>query len=452
MKHQSIDRGARRFVWAVWLVMLIIALICLISYGRNIPLAEDWLLVAPLTDHEPNLVRWLWSQNNEHRIPLPRLILLGLLKLTNGDFRSGMLFNILLLSLIAAISIQVARSLRGGRNSYADAFFPIALLNIGHWPNLFWSWQLTFVLPTALTYIILWLLLLDPRLTNLRSAWIAGISLILLPLCGANGLLFVPFLSLWLIYCGVLHYKSVKVEQQWLSVFLIASVAIALGLVGIYFYGYQRPTWNPPSPGLGATLETAAKFLAYSFGPVAAWSWRLFIIAALIVVVPSVGIVFREALRTRGYERSRAMGILLFCSILALFALAIGYGRAGLIPTQGFPIRYVIFAVPALCTAFFIWELYGSPKWQRIFQWGLCLAMCFLLPLNMIAGFVMMGNWYDSVMDAVERDIAVGVPISILAERHRDSLIHWWEKPKLAENIEMLYEDRIGSFAQIKVK
>ncbi len=45
------DRGARVFVWSVWLIMMLFALACIAKYGRNIPLAEDWQLVAPLTGH-----------------------------------------------------------------------------------------------------------------------------------------------------------------------------------------------------------------------------------------------------------------------------------------------------------------------------------------------------------------------------------------------------------------
>jgi hypothetical protein len=108
------------FVWSVWLVMMLVALACIAKYGRNIPLAEDWLLVAPLTGNEPDLTSWLWAQNNEHRVPLPRLILLALLKITNGDFRAGMFFNVITLGVIAFATIQVARHLRGGRTSFVD--------------------------------------------------------------------------------------------------------------------------------------------------------------------------------------------------------------------------------------------------------------------------------------------------------------------------------------------
>ena len=433
--------GARVFVWSVWLVMLLVALACIVKYGRNIPLAEDWNLVAPLTGNEPDLLGWLWAQNNEHRVPFPRLVLLGLLKMT-GDFRVGMFFNALALGMLAAVAILVARHLRGGTD-YADAFFPILLLHIGNWENLVWSWQLSFVLPIVLVCLVFLVMITRPILATPGAAIFTGVSLMLLPLCGAIGLIFIPFLAPWLIYCGVRNRRSPDGR------FLIACAAIALCLVGLYFVGYNRPDWNPPSPGIGATLKTAAKFVAFGFGPVAAKSWALFVMLTFGILVPSGAVAVLGTIRHRGWERHRALGVLLFCSILAVFALAIGHGRAGLVPTVGLPMRYVLLAAIAFFTAFFVWELYGHPRWKTTVQRGLLLMMCLLLPLNTLAGFGWR-DWYVQGMKAVEQDLLAGTPRSILAEQHRDFLVHWWDENKLAEHMQMLHDAEIGLFVQIQ--
>jgi len=444
-------RVARVFVWSVWFVMMLFALACIARYGRNIPLAEDWQLVAPLTGHEPNLVGWLWSQNNEHRVPLPRLMLLGLLKVTNGDFRVGMFFNAIALGVLALAMIQVARHLRGGRTEFADAFFPVALLHMGNWENLVWSWQLSFVVPTALICGILLVMLACPTLATPGAAVFVGVSLVSLPLCGGVGLLFVPFLALWLSYCGVLHWYAVKTNggRQWISGFLLGSAAIALCIIGLYFVGYQRPSWNAPSPGVGATLQTAAKFLALGFGPVAAKSWKLSIFVAFALLVPSIGVAVSGVLRHKGLERHRALGMLVFFSILVVFALAMGWGRAGLVPTVGMPMRYVLFSVPALCTAFFVWELYGSRRFRTLVQRGLLLGMCLLIPFNTMAGF-QWRDWYLGGMNAVEQDLLAGTPRSLIAKRHREFLIHWWDETKLAAHMQMLHDTGSGPFAKMR--
>ena len=445
------DRGARVFVWSVWLIMMLFALVCIAKYGRNIPLAEDWQLVAPLTGNEPNLVSWLWSQNNEHRVPLPRLILLVLLKVTNGDFRVGMFFNVITLGVLASLMILVARHLRGDRTDYADAFFPIALLHMGNWENLVWSWQVGFVLPTAIICGVLLVMIAHPTLTTPGAAVFTGVSLVLLPLCGGNGLLFVPFLGLWLSYCGVLQWYAVKTNggQRWTSGFLLGSAAIALCIIGLYFVGYQRPDWNPPSPGVGASLQTGAKFLALGFGPVAAKSWKLSIFVAFAVLVPSLGMAVRGVLRHKGLERHRALGVLLFFCMLAVFALAMGWGRSGLVPTAGMPMRYVLLSVPTLCTAFFVWELYGSRRFRTLVQRGLLLGVCLLIPFNTMAGF-QWRDWYLGGMNAVEQDLLGGTRRSLIAKRHREFLIHWWHEAKLAAHMQMLHDAGSGPFAKIR--
>ena len=448
------DRGAKVFVWSVWGVMLLITLISLARYGRNIPLAEDWYFVSPLTGNEPHLVSWLWSQNNEHRIPLPRLILLGLIKLANSDFRSGMVLNIVALGGLSLTMIRVAGSLRQGRTSWADAFFPLALLHLGNWENLFWGWQFSFVLSVVLTCTILLVLVSNQTLMTPKAAVVAGIALLLLPLCGATGLMFVPILALWLGYCGVLHWYQIKTKggQRWISIFLIGSAVVALALTGLYFVGYQQPTWNPSNPGLISSLKTAAKFLALGFGPAVELSWPLSTMLAIGILLASGGLAILAVLRHKGLERYRALGLFLFFGNIVLFILVMGWGRAGAIGIYGhWPLRYVLLAVQTFCTIFFVWELYGSPKLRTIVQIGLLVVMCLLLRSNTNIGLDW-GRWYRGGMDVLEQDIAAGIPPSILAEKHREFLIHWWSENRLAEGMQMLHDAGIGPFARMQAE
>src|SRR5262245_29231861 len=110
------DAGGRistRLVWIVWASLLVIAMATILRYARNIPIAEDWFMVPALTGHEPDLWRWLWEQNNEHRLPFPKGVLLLLLKMTGGDFRSGMVTATLMMGATAAAMIWAARRVRG---------------------------------------------------------------------------------------------------------------------------------------------------------------------------------------------------------------------------------------------------------------------------------------------------------------------------------------------------
>jgi hypothetical protein len=170
---------------------------------------------------------------------------------------------------------------------------------------------------------------------------------------------------------------------------------------------------------------------------------------AFALLVPSFGVAVSGVLRHKSPEKHRALGVLLFFISLALFALAMGWARAGLVPTVGMPMRYVLFAVPLFCTAFFVWELYGAYKLRTLFQRGLLLGMCLLIPFNTMAGF-QWRDWYLGGMNAVEQDLSAGTPPSLLAKRHREFLVHWWDETKLAAHMQMLHDTESGPFAKMR--
>jgi hypothetical protein len=421
------------------------------EYGRNIPLAEDWSLVHPLTGNEPEMLKWLWTQNNEHRIPVPKILLLGLLKFTNGDFRSGMYFNAFSLGILAFFMITLARKLRGGRTRFADAFFPVALLHVGNWENLVWSWQLGFVFPTVLTCAMLLLILNNTYFSKPANAIFAGSCVMLLPLSGANGLLYSPFLALWLFYCGILNFRNkLNVNRYFLiSSILIISSLISIAFIFLYFIGFEFPPWYPHSPSIWATLITAAKFQALGLGPAVKTHWNVSAIIVSGFLLITAIISLRAIFRTSGVERHRALGISLFLGNAFFFAISVGWGRAAVVPTVGLQLRYVLLAAPALITAFYIWELYGLPRLRSAPQIGLLLFTLFLLPFNIKAGFEWR-HWYKEGMDKVEAEILSGNPPSQIAERNREFLVHWWDETKITEAMLMLREAGIGPFSKMK--
>jgi hypothetical protein len=345
------ERTVAALVWLVWALTLASVLLFIALDGRNIPFEEDWLMVAPMTGHEPDLPRWLWSQNSEHRLPLPRLLNLALLRAT-GDFRSTMVFDTLALGAVAAGMILVARALRNGRTSVADAFFPLLLLHLGNWDNLVWGWQIQFVLPTVLACALLLIIVARPRCPA-RVTAAGAFALIGLPLSGANGLVFAPALAGWFACTAWARRRGPSPNRSVGSWLPAGAAFLAVLLSAVYFVGYESSPWNAPSPGLRATLETSGKFLALGVGPAAAKSWPLFGGVVSLILLASLG-ALRAARRTRDDERLRIIGLLAFFAAVAVLALAVGWGRAGRAAATGrMPTRYVLLAAPGLCAAYF---------------------------------------------------------------------------------------------------
>src|SRR5262249_55062580 len=77
------------FVWGVWALMLLALLGYIREYGGNLPGWDEWYVVPYLVGEQPLTASWLWSASpqTEQRIPLTRLILVGLARLTGCDFR-----------------------------------------------------------------------------------------------------------------------------------------------------------------------------------------------------------------------------------------------------------------------------------------------------------------------------------------------------------------------------
>ena len=342
--------GASWFVWAVWGAMLLAALAFVWKFGSNVPYWDEWEMVPILAGEQPVDAAWLWSEHNGHRIPLPKLLLLAAYKLTGADFRVGMYANVLALGAVAFIMIWVAKGLRG-RSSYADAFFPLVLLHWGHCENFLWTWQLTQVTPVILVFILLIIIVHQGVHLSFGVAVLAGLCLLMLPLCGFPGLVYVPALAIWLGFAGVQYWRSPERYGKPRALVIWGLMSAALLLVALYFVGYQEPAHHLPALHSGTSLirfirsclSTTGQFLSGGFGPAAEPSWPYSGLVMLGLLLLTTGMLLRAAKRARAAEdRFRALALLLFIAATICLALSVGLGRQG----YGFTLRYFLLATP----------------------------------------------------------------------------------------------------------
>ena len=440
------DRTARLIVWTVWAGMIALLLWSYIPISSPIPLAEDWYTVPLITGQQVPLGAWLWEQNNEHRMPVARLLLLGALKASGGDYRAGGLLNLALLAAGAAGLILFVRHLRGGRTDAGDAFLPLTLLHFGHSVDVLFPFQITFVLSLALIMLVGCTLFLPTSLTSRSAAAIGGGALLLLPLSGFIGLLFVPALAAYVFYAGwscwtgARGWPRLRPTGAWLMAASILTVALA----GIYFVGYQHPWWNPPNPGIIPSTKVVLQVLSLGFGAAPYFWFKPAIIAAMVFLPAS----FLEAVRRVDWSaplRDYRLGAALFFAAAIAFAAAAGWGRAGYVPTAGIPLRYVSLVLPAFLAAYFTWVLSPSSIGPAVGR-GLALVMLILLPVNTIAGHRQFADWYHDGMMKLQRDLDAGVPIEELAARHGKFLVHWWKSEEVARHMHMLHDAGIPPF------
>jgi hypothetical protein len=431
--------AAPLFVWSVWTVMSAVALVYVAAFGSNVPSWDGWDMVPTLTGDQPITAEWLWSQHNEHRIPVPRLLFLGLNRLFGPDFRVGMYFNVLATAALAAAMIVAVQHLRG-RLSAADAFFPVLLLNLGQGLNFIWGWQVEFFLSTVLAgWVLLVIVESGPRPT-VRRALAAWIGIVLLAGSGAHGVVLVPALALWLGWGGVSRWRSGEPQARWEGLLILGMALAGLGLVAFYLVGYQRVPYHPTPAGPIAIVRTAAQFLTMGFGPAVRLVWPFSGLAVFGLLLFSaallVGVVSRDPA-----ERHRALGFGFFLAAMGCLALALGMGR------NGFEPRYITLSVPALCAIYFLCTAYGRSAvngWAR----GLLFAgTCLALWPNTQSG-IDYATDLRARLGAFEQDMVDGVPSYRLIQRYWPYLhIH---QDILSDYMPMLRKAGIGSFVHLK--
>jgi hypothetical protein len=430
-------------VLAVWAAMVGIRLGWVALYGSKVPWKEDWLMVPPLVGREPHLFEWLWAQTMEHRRPIQRAAYLLFLRASNGDFRFGVITGVFVLGGVCLVMLLMARHLRGDEVRLADLFFPLSLLHLGHSEELFLGYGgMQFTISTAL--VCVWLLIIVGKCWPLspKIAVTAGLTLVLLPLSGGNGMVFTPFAALWLA-AGTFFYRR-EIAARWIVLFESSCIFVSIALFGLYFVAYQNAT--PPSPGILPIIVTAARFIGISLGPVGSGTGRIFPESLVGVLFCGVGcllwasglIPLRRGLRSsRSPERSRVFGLVMFAAAMGTLILAIARGRAGWLPD-----RYALLSVPGLCAVYFAWILYGPDITRNRVARSFAIAVLLALPFNVRMGLAYR-DAYVTGMHAFEQDLANGLSWQELGERDQEFLMGW-DHTTVMKGMQMLYETRSG--------
>ena len=435
----SRSRLGAMIAWGVWAAMFAAAFLLVARYASNVPSWDDWDMIPTLTRNQPVTWDWLWSQHNEHRVPIPRLIFLGLNRLTVVDMRVTMYFDVLVMAGLAAAMMLVAARLRG-RPSMADAFFPLALLHWGQAANLLWGWQLQFFASVALACVaLLAIVRAGATVPVQRAAVTVGICALLLPLCGANGLGMVPALASWPLALALLPEAWTGSGGTRGSRVLVALGIGALAVTALYFVGWERVPYHPKSQSVYQTLKTAVQFATIGLGPATRDPWPLWGLATLAAFGITALLLIR-VWRDRPAERARAVGLICFLSALASLALGLGLGR------NGFETRYVTLALPAWCAVDFAWILYGD----RARLW--VPAALTLASLAALWGNTAFGLDYArelrGQLGGFERDMAAGVPLPELLHRYGPWLHPHQDVP--AHYLPMLQRAQVGSYAALQ--
>ena len=436
------------FVWGTWTAMVGAALAFVHTYGSNVPSWDGWDMVPTLTGHQPVSAKWLWSQHNEHRVPLPRLLLLGLHGITGINFRTPMFFNIAVTAALALAMILSAKRLRGGQLRYTDAFFPLIFLHWGHAANMIWGWQLQFYTSMALSGTALLLIVQSGPSPKPRNAAFSGSALFCFPCAARTAWHWCPPLALWLGYFAIFQRRSGDLNARRASLPTLGLAVGALVLSALYLFGWERVPFFGFGFGLWS-ITTAAKVGAMGFGPGLAGLdlqlrpmtlWPIPCLFVLCFLAASVALLLRSS-RDRPQERQRALGLLSFLTAMGCLALALGLGR------NAFETRYVILLFPTWCCVYFVWSIYAPPLLNTSARTLLLALTLVTLWPNTRFG-IDYGTDVRSQLASFEREMEAGVPSYRLIFRYWHYLHP--HQDILNEYMPMLREAGVGSFRYLQ--
>jgi hypothetical protein len=430
-------RLTRVVLLGVWVVLTLVALSFVLSFGSNAPYADEWEFVPAALGREPALP-WLWQQHNEHRLPLPRAIFLGLFRLTH-DFRSGMVLQVAMLSLTALWLMRLAEKLRGAPH-WADVFFPVSLLHLGHWENFLMGYQICFVLFCVLATAMGVVALRTTPANAFRSGVAAGVLAFLAALTGGSGLVLALPVAAWLAYLAVGLWRD---ERKGKSVALLALALLPLAYLAAYFVDYHRPAHHPKpgDGGLEGIVRVTGQTLAMAPGIGLSLVWQIVMCVMVVVGGWTIGLLRKSD------NRPAAWGLIAVAAGVTGVALAIGVGRGGFGGDMGLWSRYSLLTWPLLGVAYLVWLQYGTARpWER--RWVpmlLCAATALAFPGNVVTGIVV-GTQVKETLSAVEADAARGLPPEEIVKKFANTTQANQEE-RAVRALPMLREAGIGRFA-----
>ncbi len=450
--HAESDGFERAFVYGVFVLMAVGVLWYVWEYGRNLPFWDDWEYIPVLSGNQPFSLQWLWTAQNEHRMPLERLVIFIVWR-TLGDIRVVMVLANLVVAALALWLMETVRRYRG-RVSYTDAFIPLVLLHWGMCENMIFAIQIFFVMAPALAMSILLVALTQ---WHGRIARVVAISvmLALLPMHGAIGLTLLPAMLAFVAYLGVSRLRSGDLHGRRDALVLLAGCVAASLVAVLYFVDFHRIPSHPGMRSAGGVVRTVAEVLSLAIGPGIQSMWP--VAAGGVVVAVAAAVIFAAAVAfARPSDREHAIALLAAMAAFALLIVAVGYGRSGFGPGQGFSFRYAIFAAPLLCCAYLSISMFATDARGRFVRTMLLLAIVTVLPANTRIGITYGIDRADRA-DVLTAAIDAGAPPSVAASRSWDRV--YPDRDVLGERLEMLraagsapYRGRVDGDRQVRYR
>lgn len=424
--NSSAERpGGRRIISA--LAALPIAYTCLhvMNGAVDVPWWDDWALAPALVKlHDGGFALGdLWAQHNEHRLVVPRLVLLALALATGWDVRAGMALSLVLTALTLLVLVRQGRATAIASGGAPSPWLPLLLATVlfsfAAWQNWLWHWQVQIYL-CVLAAVVGLSVLARPTLGR-REVALGALLGVASTLSFAGGFAFWPAAALLL---AARHPD----DRSTLRARALAFGAVAVTLTTLYLQGL---TFTPRPPGEGERSLARAALGALGLvgalvspgstipadAPIPGFPWPLHpsIAAMALGALGSGALVALTRERLRGASDAARRPVL-FWLALGAFALGVaalcGLGRGSTWePLSAAPSRYVTLTGllwAALAALLLLRTPTTSPRVARAS--GVAAALLGLLAaLGSVAAAPLAAQWAQARADTARR-LVLGEP------------------------------------------
>lgn len=302
---------------------------------ENAPLLQKWHDFRAGSLSWADFGRELYSAQIQHRIVVPRLLIIGLTNLSGGDFRWEQYLTFLILLLDAVLLWQLVRRALGESPWRWPLMFAINLLVFSpiHYQVLFWGSSMWSTIPVACLLGILVLL----GAPQVGGFWWRVIAATLLAEIATHS--FAHGLAVWpvLLALVLLHHPAPLRTRAGAAVAVLAIAAVTVAsyfhdFINVAHHAYDLKPGDPAMKGAGSLLEAGhpTRALRFFLAFIGTWFSRSPFAAHPLDVARILGgatlavfAIASVALMVRGRSRSQWRAAVPW---LALAAYVVGVG------------------------------------------------------------------------------------------------------------------------------
>lgn len=401
------------------------------THASPLPYGDEYELVEVLVGERPCDWTYLFSRHNEHRLPVPRLVMHSLLPIYGYNFRL-LAATVPAIIAVGLLSYLVSLRFAGHAIAWTDNAYAALLFNPGHAENFLWGWQVQYAINVALVFSIAGILLF--------ARWrygpaVCGALLFCMMGCGVNGIL--TAVPLWLgtsLQFG--FYRG------WDRTSLLYALVAAIGMIfGTLSLGTGQP--NPLNFSL-KTFYGIVAFFACLAGPAAQSHWQ---VVGFLALGLSLALLLASAIRVIRYRYSDCIFPLCLLTVLFLFGAAVGLRRTSGDGSEAFQYRYFLLTTVWLLGAFTL--IAKMPvAWARPFRAVLLMISMLIGLANVQPGYRYAAS-FQGKQQALKEDLGAGLPLRLLAEKYHGHP-HGLYAPSSQSLFERLEKLRAAGLTMIK--